>query len=290
MKEKKIPWVTILSVAFSGIGITILEWLVDFVNSLFRIEIISKYKNEMILIITFVIIIIAIAVNVVHYFKIQKEKINSLRNELDTLKNMYEEIQADLENKERILTITQYMTHKYEELDEYYKKVASAIRVNSTIGDSMIMHYIDKLKNIISDNCSVSGSNINVTLFQKSPGKKDWYSIHLSNYHTEGTIKELEWGKRSFVANVFKEKRIKYISDIDNRKACEHFLEKPERSFSTIMGIPYVVDDESVVTVIITMQEAGALDGVFSECMPLVERYVQSIGLLVMLQNNMEVE
>ena len=137
-----------------------------------------------------------------------------------------DEIEAEREYVEKTLAIAQYANRKYEELDEYYKKIASYISVKSKISDSFIMQYMDKIKNIVIDNTSTKDSeNINVSLFQSKKEQREIYTIRLSNYHTVAKMKELEYKRKSFVGNVFKEKKVLYIPNIDERKPGDIFTE-----------------------------------------------------------------
>lgn len=202
-----------------------------------------------------------------------------------------DEIEAEREYVEKTLAIAQYANRKYEELDEYYKKIASYISVKSKISDSFIMQYMDKIKNIVIDNTSTKDSeNINVSLFQSKKEQREIYTIRLSNYHTVAKMKELEYKKKSFVGNVFKEKKVLYIPNIDERKPGDIFTEKQGRSYNTILGVPYIVDDVCIAVIVITMKEAGSLDYLYSECLNILQRYVQIVGLSILIQNDKEEE
>ena len=146
-----------------------------------------------------------------------------------------------------------------------------------------------KIKNIVIDNTSTKDvETINVSLFQCKKEKKEIYNIKLSNYHTVAKIEELEYKKKSFVGNVFKEKKVLYIPNIDERKPGDIFVDKQGRTYNTILGVPYIVDDVCIAVIVITTKEAGSLDYLYSECLNILQRYVQVVGLSILIQNDRE--
>ena len=225
MKEKKdIPWELIISTAFSGFGITVLSWLKDVLIESFTIVFLQKYGNIVVGLISFIVLIIVIWINYLRMKRKFKKRTEDLENNFNS---SLDEIEAEREYVEKTLAIAQYANRKYEELDEYYKKIASYISVKSKISDSFIMQYMDKIKNIVIDNTSTKDSeNINVSLFQSKKEQREIYTIRLSNYHTVAKMKELEYKRKSFVGNVFKEKKVLYIPNIDERKPGDIFTEK----------------------------------------------------------------
>lgn len=66
--------------------------------------------------------------------------------------------------------------------------------------------------------------------------------------------------------------------------------EKQGRSYNTILGVPYIVDDVCIAVIVITMKEAGSLDYLYSECLNILQRYVQIVGLSILIQNDKEEE
>ena len=68
------------------------------------------------------------------------------------------------------------------------------------------------------------------------------------------------------------------------------FTEKQGRSYNTILGVPYIVDDVCIAVIVITMKEAGSLDYLYSECLNILQRYVQIVGLSILIQNDKEEE
>lgn len=289
MKEKKkIPWEIIISTAFSGFGITILSWVKNLVAEYFTIGLLQEYGNIIVGLISFLVLVIVISIN----YSRMKRKFEKQTKDIEIVySNNLNEIESERDYVEKTLAIAQYANRKYEELDEYYKKIASYISVDSSISDTFIMQYMDKIKSIICDNTSTkSDERINVSLFQCKEGKKDTYVIRLSSYHTVAKIKEIEYKKKSFVGNVFKEKRVLYIPNIDERKPADVFIENQGRSYNTILGIPYIVDDVCIAVLVITMKEAGSLDNLYSECLCLLQRYVQVVGLSILIQKDKEEE
>lgn len=289
MKEKKeIPWELIISTAFSGFGIAVLSWLKDMLTDFFTIDFLQKYGNIVVGLISFIVSIIVIWINYLRMKRKFRKRAEDLENNFNS---SLDEIEAEREYVEKTLAIAQYANRKYEELDEYYKKIASYISVESKISDSFIMQYMDKIKNIVIDNTSTKdGENINVSLFQSKKEQKETYTIRLSNYHTVAKMKELEYKRKSFVGNVFKEKKVLYIPNIDERKPGDIFMEKQGRSYNTILGVPYIVDDVCIAVIVITMKEAGSLDYLYSECLNILQRYVQVVGLSILIQNDKEEE
>lgn len=286
MNEKnKVSWFTILSALFSGIGIKLIDWTFDLLKRYDVARNIMGYKNTIMFGSILIIFIICILINYWHYKKEFGERLAELVAQFE---NSVFEIQSAQEELEELIAMVQYANRKYEELDEFYKKISSVVHINDDISDSLISRYIDILERIIADNTSIEYEKINISIFERKKHSKDTYTIRLSNYHTSGTIKTLELGKKSFVASVFKTKKNGYIPDISNRKTGVPFVEREGRDFETICGIPYVVDDECIAVVVITMHEPDSLNGVVSSYMKLVERYVQVIGFLLMFSDKME--
>ena len=71
--DKKIPWFSIISVLFSGTGITILNWVLNFVKEVFSIELISTYKKEIFGGLVFFIVLVTVIINFVHYINMLKK-------------------------------------------------------------------------------------------------------------------------------------------------------------------------------------------------------------------------
>lgn len=284
----KIPWFTVFSIVLSTIVTFFLEKIVNSLIDFFWSEYVNMQRKDIIWIIIFTVIIVTSIINYIHYYNSLKKQVKCLGGELEELKSLHDEVQFNWENAEQTLAMAQYVARGYEDLDGYYKKLASIIKVRGSIEDSMIMEYVDKIKSIVMDNCSVREGRINVTLFYKPQKDRARYKICLSNYHTVHTKNVLTMNKKSFVGKVFKDKKVKYIPDIDKRGLGDAFVERENTKFTTILGVPYVVDDVTMYVVIITMEKAGVLDKVHSECLPLIERYVQVIGLLLMFKKYME--
>ena len=80
------------------------------------------------------------------------------------------------------------------------------------------------------------------------------------------------------------------MADIDSRKPDDKFCIRNGSKYKSIFGIPYIVDDVVVAAIIMTMDEASALDPVVGvrEMNDLLERYVHIIGILMVMKSGKE--
>lgn len=285
--KKSLPFKDFILSAFSGVGILFVKWLISFFEDKFQWEILSKYLDWIPIILAIILFGLLLYLN---KKRLNRQSEDSYKKLQDNIDKKLEELGTETAYLEDNLAKAQYFNRKYEELEEYYKRIASFIYVGSAVGNSFIMEYLDKIEKIIADNTSEpEGSKINITLFEKKKDEKGTgYTIQLSNYHSKGTINSLRYNKNSFIGNVFKSKKEGYLPNIDARKKEDAFVDKDGRNYNTILGIPYVVDDECLVAVCITMEKANSLDNVYSQCIGLLKRYVQVIGLAVLLQKREE--
>lgn len=80
----------------------------------------QKYGNIVVGLISFIVLIIVIWINYLRMKRKFKKRTEDLENNFNS---SLDEIEAEREYVEKTLAIAQYANRKYEELDEYYKKL-----------------------------------------------------------------------------------------------------------------------------------------------------------------------
>lgn len=162
----------------------------------------------------------------------------------------------------------------------------------STIRCDRANGFISQVEHIVLETTSSNVEKIYVSVFEEKIVTKRTkkYCILLSNYHSVGTIRKLNFNKKSFVAKVFKTKEKDYIENIDSKDRDMVFddIDKCSREFHTILGIPYVVNDRCKYSIIITAKNAGSLSEINENYISLLNRYTQVIGYLMLMKSYVE--
>lgn len=281
----------VINFLFSGIGITISQWAWEKIGT--SIKALSDTTIILGKVITaFVILDIGIGFFI---YRIHSKRTKALNNTIKELKENLDDLRAMVEDGEQQVVVLQsqadilnYMCEKYESLDNFYKKMSSTFSIKSSIQNELIAYYIDALKQIVEDNVSSLNEKIKVSIFEEKPRNK--YKIYMSTYHTQGKINALELNGKSFVSKVFKSKKLQLINDLDNLSSDDKFIEIAGRTYKTMLGIPYVIDDICKIVVVVTAENAGALSDLSKNYQQLLERYVEVIGYIKVVKEYIEVE
>lgn len=279
-KNKAMEWGKFL---FGGIGIILMQFIWDNINKNTIVnDVMNAYIKSSIVFIGIIIAIRWLVKSNLDKYKVKIEQLESVTDELTNSKN-----ELEIENDGLM-----YKCKNYENLEDFYKKISSIVDLNQPIDDSFINGFISQIEHIVLETTSSSVEKIYVSVFEEELVSKRTkkYRIVLSNYHSIGTIKKINFDKKSFVAKIFKLKESLYIEDIDLNDSNRMFddNDKCNREFHTILGIPYVVNDKCKYSIIITAKKAGSLAEINENYIDLLRRYTQVVGYLMLMKSYLE--
>ena len=224
------------------------------------------------------------------------EEINTLKKERDELQLEsldYDQKCAEIEEQVNILEHDMELYNNkcnyYARMDSVNQRILYALKNRRNSESGEVQTLISEIEYIFRDDTFLRNAKMNSSIFvQKEDGN---YCILASTRHSTGTIRKLELNEKSLVGATFKNRKVIYCGDLDNRRADFPFVElEGDRKYHSILAIPCCLDDKVEFVLVVTCTKQGCLEETYKKYQDIIHRYLELIGIMMFIKFGKETE
>lgn len=174
-------------------------------------------------------------------------------------------------------------------MDSVNQRILYALKNRRNSESGEVQTLISEIEYIFRDDTFLRNAKMNSSIFvQKEDGN---YCILASTRHSTGTIRKLELNEKSLVGATFKNRKVIYCGDLDNRRADFPFVElEGDRKYHSILAIPCCLDDKVEFVLVVTCTKQGCLEETYKKYQDIIHRYLELIGIMMFIKFGKETE
>lgn len=215
------------------------------------------------------------------------ESIASLNNRINDVERERDDINQEIDSLEQEIELLKNKCEYYINTASVNRKILYSLKNRKKYENIELQALIAEIEYIFRDDVFSKNAKMNTSIFLQDD--KGQCKILVSTKHSPGTIDKLRLDKGSLVGTAFKEKRIIYCGDIDNRKADVPFLDlDDDRQYQSILAIPLSVDDTTEFVLVITCTKINCLQETFNKYQDVIQRYLELLCILLFISFNQE--
>ena len=224
------------------------------------------------------------------------EEINTLKKERDELqfKSLdFEQKCVEIEEQVNILEHDMELYNNkcnyYARMDSVNQRILYALKNRRNSENGEVQTLISEIEYIFRDDTFLRNAKMNSSIFvEKQDGN---YCILASTRHSTGTIRKLELNEKSLVGATFKDRKVIYCGDLDNRRADFPFVElEGDRKYHSILAIPCCLDDKVEFVLVVTCTKQGCLEETYKKYQDIIHRYLELVGIMMFIKFGKETE
>ena len=198
-----------------------------------------------------------------------------------------DDINQEIDSLEQEIELLKNKCEYYINTASVNRKILYSLKNRKKYENIELQALIAEIEYIFRDDVVAKNAKMNTSIFLQDD--KGQCKILVSTKHSPGTIDKLRLDKGSLVGTAFKEKRIIYCGDIDNRKADVPFLDlDDDRQYQSILAIPLSVDDTTEFVLVITCTKINCLQETFNKYQDVIQRYLELLCILLFISFNQE--